>query len=564
MDILELEQGSDEWIAARLEHSTASEAPIMMGESKFMTRNQLLALKHGWESNPNSSFKEKLFQKGHDVEDQAREHLEFDHLEDFPPIVGSVVVDGLLFLASFDGLCMDVSPWLPWEHKLWNDTLAENVRNETLPGQYYWQLEHQMLVADVTEMKFTVSDGTEIKLVDMIYESVPERRQALIDGWNQFEDDLEDYEPEARQEAVVAAQFEGFQIIEFKIEGSEVLSNIPAVLSSVKERAKLEMSKVLESDQDFADKKEFNKATKQARADLKAMAEKVQANFTTQAEFANLAKELDGVLQKMQSHGEKQVKDAEAAKKDSIKSNAFISLNEFISEVNRAIEPIRIMNVLPNFNPDWDGAMKNKRTLESLQAAVDQELADCKIELTKHRDIIKTNLDSLREHGDDHKFLFKDINDLITKDNEALCAIIKMRISEYDIAEKEKTEKLAIALAEKMRVDAENKAMEVERNAADAQAKKVASAKEADRLEAIAMVDKKAAEFVAANQKVKTNNQAEIEPINRPKVAIEGQARIETKLKFWAFDYGLEDTVVTDLVQIMSEFGIEVDIEDII
>ena len=75
MEILDLIQGSEEWMETRLAHLCASEAPVMMGDSKFMSRNQLLDLKKGWVASKNSSqdssFKKKLFKEGHKYEDEA-------------------------------------------------------------------------------------------------------------------------------------------------------------------------------------------------------------------------------------------------------------------------------------------------------------------------------------------------------------------------------------------------------------------------------------------------------------------------------------------------------------
>lgn len=43
--VLNLSQGSEEWKQARLKHFCASEAPAVMGVSKYMTRTELLDLK---------------------------------------------------------------------------------------------------------------------------------------------------------------------------------------------------------------------------------------------------------------------------------------------------------------------------------------------------------------------------------------------------------------------------------------------------------------------------------------------------------------------------------------
>ena len=42
MKTLDLIQGSPEWLAARAQYFTASEAPAMLGLSKYKTRQELL------------------------------------------------------------------------------------------------------------------------------------------------------------------------------------------------------------------------------------------------------------------------------------------------------------------------------------------------------------------------------------------------------------------------------------------------------------------------------------------------------------------------------------------
>ena len=73
MKILNVAQGTEEWQTARGQHRTASEAPVMMGASKKMSRNDLLkARKFGLESEHSRWVVEVLFQRGHDVEAAAR------------------------------------------------------------------------------------------------------------------------------------------------------------------------------------------------------------------------------------------------------------------------------------------------------------------------------------------------------------------------------------------------------------------------------------------------------------------------------------------------------------
>lgn len=89
--------------------------------------------------------------------------------------------------------------------------------------------------------------------------------------------------------------------------------------------------------------------------------------------------------------------------------------------------------------------MKNKRTIASLQDAVDTELARAKIDASQAADSIRLNLTSLAELAVDHAFLFSDVQQLVTKANEDLVTLIKFRIAEHQKAEEEKATQKRLA-----------------------------------------------------------------------------------------------------------------------
>lgn len=436
MKLLNLVQGSDEWLEARLNYLCASEAPVVMGESKFMSRTQLLDLKKGWQKNPDSAFKKRLFEKGHIHEDQARVHTELETLEDYPAAVGLLKVDGLdvEMLASFDGLENETPGALIWEHKDWNLTLAENVRNSVLEPLYYWQLEHQCIVNNSDKVLFTCSDGTTDNRVSMVYESVPERREQLIKGWALFLEDLDKHELEAKKEKVVAVKQENFPVIECRVEGSQVISNLGSYIPLIEQLSEEQMNLSLETDQDFANKDAFNKRVKTGRAELKEKAADILANFDSLKVFNDHVATADGILQKLQSHGEKQVKQAKEVKKQSIINDATKELNDHLKCLSDGINNVQV----PVRELDFAAIMKGKRSYEKMEEAVKSELANIKLEANDIAGTIRENLDSLAELAKDYKFLFNDYQDLITKDNIDLVNLIKMRISEHQQAEAER------------------------------------------------------------------------------------------------------------------------------
>ena len=322
MELLDLEQGSQEWHNERQKSFTASDASAMMGASKYKTRKQLLDEKKG-KVFPVSEYQQKLFDRGHLTEELARTLLEVDMLEDFDPQVGVLTFEGMRFLASLDGINNDGS--IIFEHKLWNQTLAENVRNNVLEPSHYWQLEHQLLVFAADKVIFVCSDGTKDAWEQMEYVSIPERRQELISRWKQFAIDLENHELEAKSEVVVADDIKLPQLTASVVNG-EISTNIDGCLNVIRDLAKEEMDKKLESEQDFANKDAMNKAVKKARENLKKAAAEVQENFVSLDKFKNTVADLDGVLQKLQSHGENAVqKYKDDKKKEMLKDIAILS-----------------------------------------------------------------------------------------------------------------------------------------------------------------------------------------------------------------------------------------------
>ncbi|MDT3250869.1 YqaJ viral recombinase family protein [Serratia sp. root2] len=177
MQIINVQQGSAEWHALRAKHFTASEAPVMMAASSKMRRDELLSMKAtGTEREISDWVQANLFDKGHQQEATARIIVESMIGEDLYP---ATAVDDYL-LASFDGMTMMEDTL--FEHKMWNASLAEAVRQQELPPEYYWQLEQQLLVSGADRVIFVCSDGTEENFVSMEYrrQIIPANRLMLL------------------------------------------------------------------------------------------------------------------------------------------------------------------------------------------------------------------------------------------------------------------------------------------------------------------------------------------------------------------------------------------------
>jgi putative phage-type endonuclease len=449
MKIHNVAQGSAEWHALRAQHFTASEAPAMMGASKYQTRTDLLTLKKTGIAPDVTPSQQHIFDRGHATEALARPLVEVMIGEELYPVVGT---SGNL-LASMDGATM-LGETL-FEHKLWNESLVAQVKAEDLTPHYYWQLEQQLLVSGAERVIFVCSDGTSENFVSMEYRPVAGRFEQLIEGWKQFEADLVGHEVADAPSIVVGKAPDELPALRIELTGMVTASNLKvfeqsalAVIDSVKTE--------LTTDQDFADAKKAVKWCGDVEDAVTAAKKQALAQTQTIDELFSSLDRISKHARETRLKVDKLVKAQELVVKNNIKLKAEQSLSDHIAAINKTLGKV----VMPSIAADFAGAMKNKRTIASLQDAVDTELARAKIEASQKADAIRLNLESLRALAIDHAFLFVDAQQLVMKANDDLVALIKVRIDEHKKAEEAKDETLReqIRQQELKRIDDETKA----------------------------------------------------------------------------------------------------------
>jgi len=267
--ILNLVQGSEEWARHRATALNASDAPAMMGASKYRTRADLIRERATGIVPEVDAATQRLFDRGHAAESEARQYAEARIREELYPVILARDVDGLRLSASLDGQTMDGAT--VWEHKLFSESLAAQVLAGELEPHYYWQLEHQLLVSGAERVIFTTSDGTAENSESMEYRAVPGRAEALIAGWKQFQADVAAYVPAAAPTPVTAAPVEGFGTLSLRVEGRVLASNLDAFRADADAFiARLPAPSELQSDQDFADAENAVKACADAESRIKS------------------------------------------------------------------------------------------------------------------------------------------------------------------------------------------------------------------------------------------------------------------------------------------------------
>lgn len=176
--IMKLIQGSPEWLAHRLKYRNASETPAVVGVSPWQTAYQLWLERTGRsKTKVNAAMK-----RGSELEPVARAAYEKLTGHVMEPLV---MVEGE-YSASLDGitlagdLILEVKcPMRGRDSQLWQAVSAGEI-----PEPYFWQVQHQLMVAGAALAHVYVFDGAEGALVEQAPQ--PERWETIRRDWDAF------------------------------------------------------------------------------------------------------------------------------------------------------------------------------------------------------------------------------------------------------------------------------------------------------------------------------------------------------------------------------------------
>lgn len=444
MKVLNIQQGSPEWLAARAKHFTASEAPAMLGLSKYVSRNELLRQKATGIAKAIDDGTQRLFDSGHEAEAAARPIADAIVCDTLYPVTGTAEIDGLPLLASFDGLTLTEDT--AWENKLWNAEFAAHViETQDAPDTHWPQLEQQLLVSGAKRVLFTISDGTEDRFVNIWYESKPERRARLIAGWKQFAEDLENYQHVEVIPAAVATPQAQLPAVSVQVLGSiEVRDNLTAFGDAL--RAYVErINRKPETDQDFADLEASCKTLKEAETALDAAENSALGQAASIDQMRRIVAESRELARTTRLTIEKLVDAEKKNRREKIVTEAKESLRKFVAELNARVK------FMPEIQADFGGAIKGKKTLASIKNSVDTELARAKTEASMIADMIDANIKVYGELAAGYESLFADLGKLVNQPPEFCRATIENRVNQ------QKTHDEARRAAEAERIRAEER-----------------------------------------------------------------------------------------------------------
>lgn len=449
-------QGSPEWHAYRATPNqfNASDAPAMLGESPYKSRDQLLKDLATGSSQEVTAMVQRKFDDGHRFESEDRQRAEEFIGQELYPATVSVDLGTIKLSSSLDGWTMCEA--IIYEHKTKNKLILEFAARNEIPLLYRAQMEQQLLCSGADKCLFSASNGAEdLDPIRIWYLPDMELRARLVAGWEQFAIDLANYVvPAAEAPKAIAEPVATLPSISFKTEfmGNKLVltSNLNAYKAAASKL--VEQSKeVLKTDQDFANAEARIKSCKDAEERIAHIQKQVLGEVADIDQFTRDLGAISEMLRQCRLNEDKQVKARKEQIRLEIINDVKAKFQEHVNTINVAIAQANVSFPsvrLPAINVDFLSAIKGKKTVKSLIESANDELARGKIEANRIAGIIDANLEMLNMVAIGYDGLFADIQQLVVMDKEALNAITQQRINAHKENEQRKIQAEAKRIAD--------------------------------------------------------------------------------------------------------------------
>lgn len=177
--IIQLKQGSADWLTYRLTMRNASETAAVLGVSPWTTPYQLWLLKTGRKQQAVTP----AMQHGTALEPVARAAYE----EQTGSIMQPLVMQDGAYSASLDGMTLggDLIVEIKCPVRGQDSALWKEVQAGWVPDHYAAQIQHQLMVSGAASAHLWVFDGTQGLLRPI--EPIEEAMQRIREGWELFQ-----------------------------------------------------------------------------------------------------------------------------------------------------------------------------------------------------------------------------------------------------------------------------------------------------------------------------------------------------------------------------------------
>jgi predicted phage-related endonuclease len=437
MRTLNLIQGTPEWAAHRSQHWNASDAPSMLGVSEHRTRTQLLRELHSGVAREFSDYvQEHVVTPGHAYETHARAIAEKILGEDLYPCTG--VLEGTRYSASFDGLTLTGDT--VFEHKRMNKDLravleVEGCTGADLPSAYQVQMEQQCMVSGAKRVLFMASEWDGEELVEALhcwYTPNADLSRLIEAGWQQLSADLATYEPgPAAAPAAVGRAPDQLPALRIELTGMVTESN----LIEYRDRAIQVFQGIstdLQTDQDFADAEQTVKFCKDVEDRLKAAKDHALSKTASIDELFRAIDAISAEARAKRLQLDKLVSRRKEEIRSEIVQRGFDAVQAHYRTINATLGE-HALQVPATVRADLAQAIKGRKTVSSLNDAVDAAVATAKIDASQVAERVRANIAVLSEMTAGHEQLFADRRQLVAvKHPEDLRNLVAARIAAHE------------------------------------------------------------------------------------------------------------------------------------
>jgi predicted phage-related endonuclease len=438
-------QGSPEWKAYREQMKNASDAPVVLGLSKYKSRTAFLDEKKTGITDEIDDATQGIFDDGHRFEALARPLASKIIGKPLYPVTGS---NGE-YSASFDGLT--ILEDIAFEHKTLNDDLravfaeiSPEHRDEAghlLPEMYQVQMEQQLYVSGAEKCLFMASKWNGDVLVEehhTWYLPNMELRQRILDGWSQFESDLVNHVPAVIVEKPRAQVVLELPALFIQAHGAILNSNMDTYGQALATRLAEVRAIALVTDQDFANAKE---GAKLLRENIKQAKLAKDAMLEQTATVGEAARMIDAWCEDMRLTALKLEQDVE--REDKLKKQLMISTaqGDFTAVINtleEKVRPIRLNISMPNFGD----AIKSKSKYASMHDAIKTLAANAEVEATRLANDVISKQTYMADVADGFEFLFADLQQIIWKAEDDFQLLVNSRIENHKRITAEREQKI--------------------------------------------------------------------------------------------------------------------------
>ncbi len=545
MNIIELVQGSESWHKHRATHLGASEAAAMLGLSKYVTRSELLRQKATGLCKDVDSNTQAIFNRGHETEALARPFIETMIGEELWP----VTCESGNLSCSCDGLTLDND--IAWEHKQDSNALFSSVATGKMPEEHLPQCQQILMITGASKLIFTVSNGTPERMASLEVYPDPAWFERIKAGWVQFMLDLENYRHIEHAEKPQAEAIMQLPALSVQATGMVTHSNLPEFKAAA-ESYIANINTDLQTDQQFADAEATVKFCKTTEETLEVTKKAILAQTSTIDEVIRTVDHIQAQLRDKRLMLDKLVKSEKEARRHKMVSDTNALFTAHLADLQAEIAGIRLDVPSPRFVD----VIKGLKSLSSMHDALDTALANAKIEADAVAKDVRAKLAWLK-HYDSLKFLFADLQQIISKPLDDFQLVIMKRVDAHNEAEAERKAAHEAEAARKL---------EAQRAAIQAEEERKATAKAQAAAEAIVAAEraKQAKEEAKARAKVEVEQPAPLTvPQSAPQakpdnvVVIEHQDVISAFMSSRDFgrDAGKVRAILVEFVKFSEHFG---------